>query len=269
MKEQALSLADEQETDLATRNHLREYLQHVILRELFELDALEALVFHGGTALRLLHDLDRFSEDLDFHAADLDADIELSAWLEPLQSGLENQGYDLSYTSPSEGHVQSSFIKCRGLLYEAGISPHENEKLSIKLEVDRRPPAGFETDTSSIGHFFPYVVHHHDRPSFIAGKLHAVLQREWTKGRDFYDLMFYLTNWPDVEPNIAYLNNALQQTNWTGPEVTEDNWRGVVAERVETADWEAVRDDVEPFVLRAGNVKALRQDLLLAKLRGK
>jgi hypothetical protein len=268
MKDRALSIADDQQTDLEKRNHLREYLQHVILRELFELESLEEVLFHGGTALRILHGLDRFSEDLDFHTKTPRPDLQLETWLEPMAEQLEYQGYDISWSAPGEGNVQSSFVKFRGLLYEADISPHENEKLNIKLEVDCHPPAGFEAETSSVGAFFPYVVEHHDRPTFVGGKLHAILQREWAKGRDFFDLMFYLTRWPATDPNIIYLNNALEQTDWEGPRITTDNWRTVTADRVEQVDWEEVREDVEPFVLRSGDLKALRKDLLVSELVG-
>jgi hypothetical protein len=268
MKDRALSIVEEKATDLAKRNHLREYLQHVILRELFELKFLDDVVFHGGTALRILHDLDRFSEDLDFHTKTPDPDFALEPVLESMSGRLDAQGYDVSCSEVGEGNVRSSFVKFAGLLYEAGISAHENEKLRIKLEIDCQPPAGFGTKTSRVGAFFPYVVDHHDRPTFIGGKLHAILQREWAKGRDFFDLMFYLDRWPETDPNTTYLNNALDQTGWEGPGLTVDNWRAVTADRVEQVDWDAVREDVAPFVLRSGELAALRKDLLVSELTG-
>jgi predicted nucleotidyltransferase component of viral defense system len=266
MKERALEIARSADTELEALNKAREYLQHVILRELFELDVLEDLVFHGGTALRFIHGLERFSEDLDFHTMQLNEDWALELKLEDLKKQIDYQSYDFEYSEPSDGPVKSSFLKFERLLYEAGLSEHEEEKLQVKLEVDTNPPAGFGTETHSINEHFPYVVHHHDRSSFIAGKLHALLQRDWTKGRDFYDLWFYLIRWDNVDPNIPYLQNALDQTNYEGPDVTEENWRERTVEVVESVNWEEVLSDVEPFLLRQTDLKAFRKELLLSEL---
>ena len=266
MKDRALEIAKSANTDLEKRNQLREYLQHVILRELFELDLLEELVFHGGTALRLIHGLERFSEDLDFHVQSRSVEFVMTKWINKLNNQLHYQGYQSECTSPGEGNVQTTSVKIAGLLYEAGVSRHEGEKLRIKLEVDTNPPAGFGTDTSHIDHFFPYVVHHHDPPSFLAGKVHALFQREWTKGRDYYDLIFYLKRWKEIEPNFQYLNNALEQTGYGGEKITAENWRSETAHRVEDADWSAIQADLEPFVMRRSDLKAFRREFLLQAL---
>ncbi len=266
MKDQALEIARSVESDLEKQNQLREYLQHVILRELFDLDVLEQLVFHGGTALRLIHGLERFSEDLDFHVTSRSVEFAMTKWVDRLNEQLEYQGYQSECTSPSSGNVRTTDIKIAGLLYEAGISRHQEEKLRIKLEVDTNPPAGFGTDTSRVDHFFPYVVHHHDLPSFLAGKLHAVFQREWTKGRDYYDLMFYLTRWNEIEPNFQYLNNALKQTGYAGEQITTDNWRRETARHVEDADWSAIQADLKPFVMRRADLKAFQRTFLVEAL---
>ena len=95
---------------------------------------------------------------------------------------------------------------------------------------------------------------------------HAVLQRPYAKGRDYYDLMFYLNRWRQTGPNVAYLVNALQQTGYEGEAVTADNWRRVVAARVEAVDWPGVVADVDPFLLREADATALRKDRLLQLL---
>ena len=171
-------------------------------------------------------------------------------------------------TSKLEGNVQSCAIRFVGLLYECGLSPRPEARLSIKLEIDRLPPAGFGMEVSSVDLYFPYVVRHHDRPSFIAGKLHAVLQRPYPKGRDYYDLLFYLRRWRQTEPNLAYLVNALRQTEYEGEAITADNWRDVVAAKVEAVDWARVVADVDPFLLREADAPALRKERLLQLLGG-
>jgi hypothetical protein len=91
---------------------------------------------------------------------------------------------------------------------------------------------------------------HHDRASLLAGKLHAVLTRPWTKGRDLFDLVWYLADrtWPS--PNLGFLNAALHQTGWGGPLLTARNWRKHVREKVADLDWNKARDDVKPFLER-------------------
>ena len=89
---------------------------------------------------------------------------------------------------------------------------------------------------------------HHDRSSLLAGKLHALLQRPYLKGRDVYDLVWFLSDpdWP--APNLTMLNNALRQTGWQGPSLTELTWRDVVWDRLESVSWDQVVDDVRPFL---------------------
>ncbi len=91
-------------------------------------------------------------------------------------------------------------------------------------------------------------LHHHNRSSLLTGKLHAILQRPYLKGRDLYDLLWYLSDpqWP--APNLVLLNNALRQTNWTGGSLTERNWRKVVRDRLRAEAWGEAVADVRPFL---------------------
>ena len=98
---------------------------------------------------------------------------------------------------------------------------------------------------------------HYDRPSLLAGKLHAFLSRAYTKGRDLFDLVWYLTDrtWP--EPNCTLLNNALAQTRWAGPKLTAANWRRMVMKRMEEIPWDRAVKDVSPFLERSQDVNLL------------
>ena len=135
MKEQALSLVKNVTDHQTGFNMLREYLQHLILRELFEINILEKLVFHGGTALHIIYHLNRFSEDLDFHLLYKDLNFDLKSIIEKLISHLEIQGYEVSVKNKLQGSVVSSFIKFRGILFETDISPHQDEKINIKFDI--------------------------------------------------------------------------------------------------------------------------------------
>jgi hypothetical protein len=98
---------------------------------------------------------------------------------------------------------------------------------------------------------------HHDRASLLSGKLHAILQRDYAKGRDLYDLMWYLSDpaWP--EPNLVLLRNALIQTHWSGPIPEQDNWRGIIYERLKSLDWKTALADVHPFLERPNEIDLL------------
>jgi len=120
--------------------------------------------------------------------------------------------------------------------------------LSVKVEIDTNPPAGAVLTTTVVRRHVTLQLQHHDRASLLAGKLHAILQRSYLKGRDIYDLLWYRSdpNWP--APNLTLLNNALQQTGWADVPLTEDNWREVVRDRLPTQAWDQVVADVRPFL---------------------
>lgn len=103
----------------------------------------------------------------------------------------------------------------------------------------------------------------------LAGKLHAVLQRPYTKGRDLYDLLWYLSdpNWP--APNLTLLNNALRQTGWPGPPLSTENWRSVLADRLQRLNWERVVDDVRPLLASEVDLHALTLENVLRVLSHK
>ena len=141
-----------------------------------------------------------------------------------------------------------------------GFSAHESETLSIKVEVDTNPPLGANITSTVVRRHVTLNLRHHDKASLFAGKLHAVLVRRYVKGRNIYDLIWYLSDrtWP--EPNVELLNNALRQTNWDGPEVTLDSWQELVRQRVETFRWKQVVEDVRPFLERPEDVALLTKE---------
>jgi len=247
---------------LHARNMAREYLQARILGCLQRIGAMVPLAFHGGTALRFLYATPRYSEDLDF-TLEQPAQYNFRGYLRAIRSELATEGYTVELKVNDQKVVHSAFIRFKGLLYELGVSPHQGEVLSIKLEVDTNPPAGAVLTTSVLRRFVALQLQHHDRASLLAGKLHAVLQRSYTKGRDIYDLLWYLSDpdWP--EPNFDLLNNALQQTNWPGDRLGKDNWRQILNDRLQTLPWDRVVSDVRPFLETEADAELLTQENLL------
>ena len=235
---------------LVGRNLLREYLQARILEALQRAWAMSPLAFQGGTALRFLYGLRRYSEELDFALEGPRELYDLRGWMGTVVRGLRREGYEAEASVRDRGTVHTGWIRVRGVLYETGLSPHREEKLGIKADVDTKPPAGAVTETRLIRRHVALRLHHHDRASLLAGKLHAVLCRPWAKGRDIYDLAWYLSDptWPS--PNLKLLNAAIRQTDSEAGSLDAGTWRGVVAERVAGLPWDAVAADVRPFLER-------------------
>ena len=139
--------------------------------------------------------------------------------------------------------------------------------LSKKVGVDTNPPAGAELSILLIRRHVLLNLQHHDPASLLAGKLHAILQRPYLKGRDLYDLAWYLTdrNWP--VPNLTLLNNALAQTNWSGPALKTENWREAVYNRLEPIQWEPALNDVRPFLAEPEEISLLSRENVLQLLK--
>ncbi len=249
-------------TPLQARNIVREYLQARILGAMQRSGAMIPLSFHGGTALRFLYSTGRYSEDLDFTLEKNKEEYDFHKYLNSIRSELTAEGYDVGFKVSDKKIVHAAFVNLRGLLFELGVSPHRDETLAIKLEVDTNPPGGAVLATTVIRRYVMLQLQHHDKASFLSGKLHAVLQRSHLKGRDLYDLLWYLSdpNWPS--PNLILLNNALRQTGWSGPELSEDNWRSLVRERIDTMSWQAVVDDVRPFLDTTADAHLLTRENL-------
>ncbi len=248
MKEYLADLASAAPTPAQARNVLREYLQARILGCLQRAGAMIPLAFHGGTALRFLYASPRYSEDLDFALERGGAGYDFRAWLQAIESQLAPEGYALDIKLSDQRVVHTAFVRFSGLLYELDLVSSPDQAFSVKIEVDTNPPAGAVLDTTIVRRHVTLHLQHHDRASLLAGKLHAILQRPYTKGRDIHDLLWFLSDpdWPG--PNLELLNNALQQTGWKGDHPTEDNWRELVGARLQGLAWDQVLADVRPFL---------------------
>jgi len=248
------------------RSIVREYLQARILGCLQRAGAMVPLAFHGGTSLRLLYALPRYSEDLDFALERPSPQYGFRGYLHAILSDFDAEGYAVGCKANDRKVVHSAFIHFAGLLYELGLSPHRDQALSVKLEVDTNPPAGAGLATTVVRRHVILQVQHHDRATLLAGKLHAILTRPYLKGRDVFDLFWYLSDadWP--EPNMEMLNNALRQTGWNGQALSFSNWRQAVRSRLENVPWEQVLNDTRPFLEANADMGFLTQPNLMRLL---
>ncbi len=267
MKEYLAALIRPISNPIEARNLAREYLQALILQSLQRAGAMTALAFHGGTALRFLFSLPRFSEDLDFALERNPATYNFRAYLQSIRKDLEAQGYIITLKVNDGKTVHSAFIRFPNLLFELSLSPHRDEILAVKIEVDTNPPAGARLATSLVRRHVLLNIQHHDQASLLAGKLHAILQRPYFKGRDLYDMMWYLSDreWP--APNLDLLNNALKQTGWRGETMLSNNWREEVRKKIGPTPWDQVVDDIRPFIASPDELGLLTKENLLNLLK--
>jgi len=265
MKDYALQVASSSTGYNDKLNSLREYLQAYILRILFDDGFFDLNAFVGGTALRFLYRIPRFSEDLDFFLVGREL-YPFEDGMLKLKQELDISGYDVTIKFNAGKTVQYALIGFVGIMFDAGISPHRNQKLSIKIDIDTRPPEGAVPATHISDLYFPLAYATYDLPSLFAGKLNALLCRSYTKGRDFFDLGWYLSRWPNLFPNFNFLQNGLRQAGWEDSFPSENDWRMRLLRVVETADWKMVEQDVTPFLERPADLNIFTRENVLQLL---
>jgi hypothetical protein len=234
---------------------LREITQEIVLAALGRTDFFQKAAFQGGTCLRVFHGLNRFSEDLDFSLQQPTGIFDLGPYLGALSNELTAYGYELELADRSKlgQAVRMAFVKddSLGNLLRLNYKPAAGplRKLRIKLEVDTNPPAGATFETKYLDFPFPSAVCAFDTPSLFAGKFHALLCREYLKGRDWYDFIWYTAR--GTPANYALLTSAIGQMGpWKGQGVRADRAWCVEQLRIkiEGTDWKHARDDVRRFV---------------------
>lgn len=240
---------------------LREILQEVALLGLWRSKFFEHAAFYGGTALRILYGLDRFSEDLDFSLLVPNSTFELSRYLPALESELAGFGCKAEGKLQQKSTVtavQSAFLKVNTLqvMLELEIDAtvkkwiNPGQLLRIKLEVDTDPPQGFTSEAKYLLQPIPFAVRTYSLPDLFAGKIHALLFRRWknrVKGRDWYDFVWYCANHPQV--NVAHLQERMRQSgHWSNDKLSFADVRNLLRDAIETLDVGQAREDVRPFL---------------------
>jgi predicted nucleotidyltransferase component of viral defense system len=241
---------------------LREILQEVALLGLWRSKFFEHSAFYGGTALRILYGLDRYSEALDFSLLEPDATFSLGAYGDALCREISSFGFEVDFESRQKRHasaIDSAFLKANTYreLITIGVAEdllrdlHPAKTLKIRLEIDTDPPGGFETEAKYVLQPVPFSVRAYSLPDLFAGKLHAILCRKWknrVKGRDWYDLVWFVSRHPQVR--LSHLDSRMRQSgDYTDDEeLTPWKLQALLARAVEELDVEKAHDEVVPFV---------------------
>ncbi len=225
-----------------------ELLQHLTLQSLYAQGAFKHLVFTGGTALRLLYHTARYSEDMDFSLVAA-KDFRFRTTLEKVRGDMVRQNLTMEiHAKKEEKTVAKADLRFPGLLKELNLSPLKSEKLTLKVEIDKRPPAGGAPEIALVTEPISYTVAAFDLPSLFAAKLHALFFRGWIKGRDYYDLAWFLGK--GVIPNFKLLNNAIRRTQGKGHGIMPREFKQRILKHLKTVDFKRVRAEVERFLIR-------------------
>jgi len=248
MKDYIKSIIDKKADNDTNLNHVREYIQSYFLYTIYRKKYYQNMVFTGDTALRFIYGIRRFSEDLDFSLSNRAHGYDFSAMMKDIEREFELAGYNIEIVSRAKRTVYTAQLRFARILFETGLSPLKDKKLMIKIEIDSNPPRGGRESHTLYNKAFMFYILHYDISSLFAGKLHALLCREYTKGRDWYDLMWYLTKFEDIEPNYTMLNNAIAQTSAGYPLISKENWKTELLKAAYALDWGKVRKDVEKFL---------------------
>jgi len=241
---------------------LREIIQEIALLGLWRGKFFDKAAFYGGTALRILYGLDRFSEDLDFTLLQPLDDFDLGSFGSHLEKELKGFGFEMyveQKNRAAKSPVQSAFLKAETFSQMLVIETGEEilrqipkgQMIKIKLEVDTNPPPDFSTETRYLLTPVPFPVRTVTLPDLFAGKMHAVLFRRWqtrVKGRDWYDLVWYISHHPEL--HLHHLEERMRQTgDWNSTEeLTESEFFSVLHSTIDALDINKAREEVAPFV---------------------
>jgi predicted nucleotidyltransferase component of viral defense system len=243
---------------------LAEIIQSIALLGLSRSNFFDIAAFYGGTALRMLYGLDRFSEDLDFSLLTPNHAFSLSDYFTCIDAELKSFGIQAEITQKEkkiETATESAFIKTttKTQLMTIGVPSvllgkiPRNSLTKVKIEIDIDPPDGAETIVGFIDEPVPFAVRSYDLPSLFAGKMHALLARSWgnrIKGRDWYDMVFYVRK--GVPLSLKHLEARLRQTGHYSESSSLSP--GILLElltaRINTIDFDIARSDIARFVTR-------------------
>ena len=263
---------------------LREILQEIILLGLYDAGFFKHAAFYGGTALRILHKLPRFSEDLDFTLLESNSDFNLKPYEEAIIQTLKSFGFEVTIEikeKNSNSAIASAFVKGNTIEHLLNINApkdiaktlHKEQTVKIKLEVDTNPPLDFKTINTIRLTPRPFSINAFTLPSLFAGKMHAILCRAWStrpKGRDWYDLVWYIAN--DVELDITHLQARLSQSCKYLEEnkieipkqLTQQNIKELLLQRIETLDVAKAKSDVQPFIKDIKEIELWSKEFFVA-----
>lgn len=258
---------------------IHETIQEIALLGLWRSKFFEHAAFYGGTALRILYGLNRFSEDLDFSLLKSNSEFDLAVYNKAIQTELNSFGFitdvETKTKSNTQTKIQSAFIKANTRQQFLNIyvdhkmvqQIHKDKTIKIKMEVDIDPPSKFHTETKILFEPIAFSVNSYNLPCLFSGKLHALLCRSWknrVKGRDWYDFVWYIGK--KIKPDLVHLKERLIQSgNWPTNKAFEKNdLHDLLLQRIQDVNFEQAKEDVFPFVVDPMSLDLWSKDFFTA-----
>lgn len=259
-------------------NALKEIVQEIVLSGLSRGGFFKEASFYGGTALRIFYKLDRFSEDLDFALISPNKDFDLSKYFGYVEKELKAYGLNLKVTSKQkniESNITSALVKGNTLEHILRFFPNEGnhkydhvlKNIKIKFEVDINPPSGATYEEQYKLMPSPHQIKLYDKESLFAGKIHAILCRNWktrTKGRDLYDYVFFLAN--EIGVNLELLKNKLLASNYIEDhdKFDMDVLKKLLINKFGEIDYNEAKEDIIPFIKNTNSLEMWSQDFFIS-----
>jgi predicted nucleotidyltransferase component of viral defense system len=232
-------------------NALHEVMQQIALAGLYRAGFFNKAAFYGGTCLRIFHQLQRFSEDMDFSLLQPDKHFKLEDFFEPITTEFKALGREVVINKKEKRqhtNIESAFLKDDTAIYN--IKFKTEQRVRIKLEVDVNPPSGFKTEHKLLLLPFSFMTRCYMLPDLYAGKMHALLYRNWKtriKGRDWYDFEWYVRNNVPLDFN-HFCERSDQFGSLQKDELTKNTFKELLKEKIGKISIDMVKRDVRPFI---------------------
>lgn len=257
---------------------IQEIMQELALMGLWRSKFFEHAAFYGGTSLRILYGLSRFSEDLDFSLLQPNPDFNLLPFLKAIEEELELSGLKISVDHKikhSEESIRSAFLKTGtletfiriGLNEQLQKHTQSNEVIKIKLEIDIDPPSGFSTEIRYLTKPFPFSVRSYVPEDLFAGKMHALLCRAYkirVKGRDWYDFIWYVSK--GFRLHLAHLEMRMRQSGHYSSDkpLTKNTLLELLREKILGLNVDAAKEDIRRFIRSPREIEGWSKDFFLS-----
>ncbi len=262
-------------------NALKEIVQEIVLLGLWRARFFEHAAFYGGTALRILHQLNRYSEDLDFSLLKPNSGFQLRKYHQAVSAELVSLGFeaDIESISKDDAHnIDSSFVKLNTAKHFLIVSAprdlvrrvHHQANIKVKFEIDIDPPPGFSTEGIQIFRPAPFTVRTYTLPDLFAGKLSAVLCRTWqhrVKGRDWFDLIWFVAS--HIPVHMGHLRQRLLQSQFIKNDFIfgQKELKESLNQKLEGLDLERAMSDVRIFLKDKRQLDGWSKDLFKAVIQ--